>query len=164
MAIKLIAAMSVEGVIGDGEKMLWDLPEDLKHFRKTTKFGTVIMGRKTFESLKGPLDNRVNIVLTRNPPSGENNVEDGVIYVKSLEEAFEEAALLSNSPDVFIIGGGDLYHQTIDMADELIISHVGISVEGSVKFPPIDRSKFRTINTEYYRDAKIPFTVLTYKR
>ncbi|MCE9549224.1 dihydrofolate reductase, partial [Candidatus Nomurabacteria bacterium] len=100
--ISLIAAIGKNNELGKGNTLLWHMPTDMAHFRDTTRGHTVIMGRKTFESLKGPLPKRKNMVVTRD----ENYKKDGIEVVHSLTEAVEKT---KDEEEVFIIGGGELY-------------------------------------------------------
>ena len=111
--VKIIVAMSKNRVIGDSNTLIWHLPEDLKRFRQLTTGNTIVMGRKTYESIGKPLQNRRSIIITRDP---DYSVE-GCEVVNSLEEAL----LLSNS-DCFIIGGGEIYRQSIDIADRIYLT------------------------------------------
>src|ERR1035437_7501180 len=126
MIISLIAAISRNNVIGRDNKLLWNMPADMKHFREKTSGHTVIMGRKTFESIGKPLPNRKNIIITRD----KTYLRHGVDIVNSLEEALQLASLEQGKEfeenqdevEVFIIGGGEIYKQAIDKADKLYIT------------------------------------------
>lgn len=143
--IALIAAVAKNGVIGSKNALPWYLPEDLKHFKKVTTGKTVMMGRKTFESILArlgtPLPNRDNVVVTRNK---EYQVPAGVFVHTNIKDAMHA----HGSADIFVIGGGELYAQTIDLADTLHITHVDKEVEGDVKFPAIDQKKWRLESEE----------------
>ena len=128
--ISIIAAVSKNGVIGVDNKLPWDLPEDLKRFKELTTGNVVIMGRKTYESIGKPLPNRINIVITRN----KDFFVPGVITTNSLESALLKAG---GDKHIFIIGGGEIYKQSIGFADKLYITEVDMEVEGDTKFPTI---------------------------
>jgi dihydrofolate reductase len=154
----IIVAVATNGVIGraNGE-MPWHVKEDFQHFKKTTMNFPIVMGRKSFESLGKPLKGRENIVVTRN--ANLNYDFDDVIIVHSLNEAIEHCKLL-NKEKIFITGGGEIYKQSISLADEMIISHMKFEAEGEVKFPDIDMN-------EWYIDSKDnrdQFEIVTYKR
>ena len=158
MSIIIIVAVATNGVIGraNGE-MPWHVKEDFQHFKKTTIGFPIIMGRKSFESLGKPLKGRENIVVTRN--TNLNYDFDDVLIVHSLNEAIEHCKLL-NKEKIFITGGGQIYKQSISIADEMIISHMKFDAEGEVKFPDIDMN-------EWYIDSKDKrdqFEIVTYKR
>lgn len=128
--ISIIAAVSNNGVIGVDNKLPWDLPEDLKRFKELTTGNVVIMGRKTYESIGKPLPNRINIVITRNK---DFFVPDAIV-TNSLESALLKAG---GDKDIFIIGGGEIYKQSMGFADKLYITEVDMEVEGDTKFPTI---------------------------
>lgn len=132
--LTLVAAVGRNGVIGDGEGMPWRLPEDLAHFKRTTTGGTMLMGRTTFDSIGKALPGRRSIVITRN----RHWHAEGVIVAHSMAEAM----LIAGDTEVFVIGGGDIYGQTIDLADRLVVTEVDQSPEGSVHFPTIDRQRW----------------------
>jgi dihydrofolate reductase len=143
--ISLIAAVASNGTIGDKNNLPWHLPEDLRRFKDLTSGKTVIMGRKTFESifarLGKALPNRTNVVITRQT---EVQVPEGVIVQSSIEDALRSYG----GADVFVIGGGEIYRQTIDLADRLYITHVDKEVPGDTQFPQIDSTKWRVLTTE----------------
>ena len=127
----LIAAVARNGVIGDGEKMPWHLPEDLAHFRRATQGCPVIMGRRTWESLPArfrPLPGRRNVVVTRQTDWSDAGAE----VAHSLDEAL---ARLAEAPRVFVIGGGQLYAQALAQADELVLTEIDADFDGDTCFP-----------------------------
>jgi dihydrofolate reductase len=124
--ISIIAVLSEKDrAIGENDKLLWSIPEDLKRFKLLTSGNPVIMGRKTFESiiryLKKPLPDRINIIVTRNLHF--NYDHDDVIIANSLEQALERARALSPK-EIFIIGGGEIYKQAISFTDQLYLTLV----------------------------------------
>ena len=131
--IALIAAISKNNCIGKNNQLPWSIPEDMKHFKKITKGKTVLMGRKTFESILGylgkPLPNRTNLVITRDP---NYQVPKGAKVCNNLEQAITE------HQDIFVIGGANIYEQTISQANKLYITHVDQQVDGDAFFPNID--------------------------
>jgi dihydrofolate reductase len=158
LRIIIIVAVATNGVIGrtNGE-MPWHVKEDFQHFKKTTMGFPIIMGRKSFESLGKPLNGRENIVVTHNANLNYNF--DDVIIVLSLNEAIEYCKLL-NKEKIFITGGGEIYKQSISIADEMIISHMKFEAEGEVKFPDINMNEWY-INSKDNRDQ---FEIVNYKR
>ena len=158
MRIIIIVAVATNRVIGraNGE-MPWHVKEDFQHFKKTTMNYPIIMGRKSFESLGKPLKGRENIVVTRN--ADLNYDFDAVTIVHSLNEAIEYCKLL-NKEKIFITGGGEIYKQSISIADEMIISHMKFDAEGEVKFPEIDMNEWYIDS----RDNRDQFEIVTYKR
>lgn len=118
--------------IGKENQLLWHLPKDLKHFKNLTSGHPVIMGRKTYQSIGKPLPNRTNIVV-----SGKKDwFEEGILIVGSIKEAIKFAKKIDE--DVFIIGGGTLYEQTLNLADRLEITVVDASLDADTFFPEIN--------------------------
>src|SRR3989344_5041237 len=119
--ISLIAAIGENNELGKKNALLWHMPADMKHFRETTSGHIVVMGRKTFESLNGPLPKRRNIVVTRD----KNYKREGIEIVHSLEEAVNlPRGTLGKEEEVFVIGGADIYKQATTIADRLYITHI----------------------------------------
>jgi len=153
----IIAAVSQNNVIGMGDKVLWHSPEELKHFKKTTVDSPVIMGRKTWEVLGKPLSGRLNIVITR---STEYSIPfREVVIFNSLNQAFDFCRS-SIYEKIFIIGGGEIYSQSINESDEIILSEMNMDAEGDVYFPEIDGTLWVLDSSELYGD----FTVHHYIR
>ncbi len=138
--LTLVAAVGSNGVIGDGAGMPWHLPEDLRHFKQLTTGGTMLMGRRTFESIGGVLPGRRSVVVTRDPAWSI----EGVVVAHSLAEAL----LIAGDTEVFVVGGGDIYAQTIDLATRLEITEVDQAPSASVTFPPIDTQRWREVSRE----------------
>ncbi len=158
--LTIIAAASINNVIGKKNKLIWHISKDLIRFKELTLNHSVIMGRKTFESLPYPLPNRLNIVVTRN--TSYNNEE--IIVCKSIEEALLHC---KNDSQPFIIGGGEIYSQTIDIADKIELTRVYKIYDGDAYFPEIPEEKFKLVNEETNEtngDEKIKYSFLTYKR
>ena len=150
MTISLIVAASENNAIGKNNQLLWKLPNDLKFFKNTTWGFPVIMGRKSFESVKKPLPGRTNIVVTTNP----DWKYETVIRVSNLEEGILKAAE-TNSKQAFIIGGGEIYKQSMGIADVIYITRVHAQLEGDTFFPLIDKSKWPlTSNQDFDADEK----------
>jgi dihydrofolate reductase len=116
--ISLIAAIGKNNELGKGNTLLWKLPADMEHFKKITTLHTVVMGRKTFESIGKPLPNRRNIVITRDANYKKSDVE----VAHSLSEALDKVG--NDKEEVFIIGGAEIYKQTMPIADKLYITHI----------------------------------------
>ena len=131
--ISIIVAKSNNNVIGSNGSIPWNVPKDLKYFKELTEGNTVIMGRKTYESLpkdKKPLPNRINIVITRD----SNFTANGCMVVGSLEEAILK---IDNRKDTFIIGGGEIYKQAINFVDKIYVTEINNEYEGDTYFPKI---------------------------
>ena len=138
----LIAAISSNHCIGDQGKLPWHIPDDLTHFKMLTTGYPVVMGRKTFQSIGRPLPKRHNIVITRDMTFKA----EGILVANTIWGGISAAQMFSRMmklDKVFIIGGGEIYKQTIDFAAELYITHVGMNVRGDAFFPPINTSMFK---------------------
>ncbi|MBI4281579.1 dihydrofolate reductase [Candidatus Uhrbacteria bacterium] len=155
--IALIAAIDQQNCIGKDGTLPWHIPEDLAHFKKLTEGKTVLMGRKTWESLPEkyrPLPNRTNIVITR---QNDYALPAGV----ERYDAVDAALVAHLNEDIMIIGGGEIFTQTIDRADTLYITNVNQTVTACTAFfPPIDL----TLWHETERDDRDGFSFVTYKR
>ena len=136
--ITIIAAIGKNGELGKNNDLIWHLPNDLKRFKKITLGHHVIMGRKTFESLGKPLPNRKTIIITRNT---DFNVDDCTI-VNSLEAALKAAVA---DPNPYILGGAEIYHQAINIADRLDLTLVDANFEADAFFPKIDASRWKKL-------------------
>lgn len=153
MIISLIAAASTNNVIGKDNKLLWHLPNDMKFFRNTTWGLPVVMGRKTYDALAGePLPGRFNFVITRN--GGWDPHNDKVKVVSSLESAIE-GARETDCKETFVIGGGEIYEQSMSIANKIYLTRVHTVVEGDAFFPVIDESVWLlTSNLDFPVDEK----------
>ena len=127
--IALVVAVADNGIIGRDNALPWHLPTDLAHFRRLTLDKTILMGRRTWESLPGPLPRRRHLVLSRDP--GFQAV--GCTRVDSLETAINAAA---GEPELMIIGGATLYAAALPLADRLYLTQVHAQMEGDTRFPP----------------------------
>ncbi|MBN2288654.1 MAG: dihydrofolate reductase [Candidatus Glassbacteria bacterium] len=157
MVVSLIAAMSLNRVIASQDRIPWDLPEDRKRFREITGGYPVVLGRKTFESMEGPLPGRKNIVLTRRPGLSF----PGCTMAADLESALYEHA--GDPPEVFVCGGGQVYRQAVPLAHKIYLTTLLREVEGDVFFPEIPGDEF---SRTYYEEipAADPFSFAVYER
>ncbi len=142
--VTIIAAVSDNYVLGKNNQLIWHLPEDLKRFKRITAGHSVIMGRKTFESLKGPLPKRRNIIVTRNKNYKVANCE----VVHSLEEALKMTQADENP---FILGGAQIYEQALDFADFIDLTWVHHNFDGDAFFPKIDHNIWIEIEREEHK-------------
>ena len=154
--IKIIVAMSKNRVIGDSNKLIWNLPADLKRFKEITTGHPIIMGRKTYESIGRPLPNRRNIIITR-----DESYSVDCEVVNSIEEA-----LLLCGDDCFIIGGGEIYRQSIDIADKIYLTLVDEEFEGDTHFPKITSEWYisNRIDRESDEKNKYNYSFIEYER
>ncbi|MGF1527422.1 MAG: dihydrofolate reductase [Candidatus Competibacterales bacterium] len=138
--ITLIAALDRGSVIGSSGRMPWHLPDDLAFFKAKTKGRPVIMGRRTLESIGRPLPGRHNIVITR------RGVEmEGVTVCRDVDAALNEAKRAPGGDEIMVIGGGEVYRQTLDLAETLYLTHVVANRRGEVYFPPLDRGLWQPV-------------------
>ena len=137
----LVAAVAANGIIGAKGKLPWHLPEDLKHFKRVTLGHPVIMGRKTWESLKGPLPGRENIVITRQG----GYQASGAAVASSLGAAL---ALCAGESVVCVIGGEQIFKDALPLAAGLIMTEIKQDFAGDARFPDYDRSQWREAQRE----------------
>lgn len=160
--ISIIAAVADNYAIGKANKLIWHLPADLKHFKQLTTGHTVVMGKRTFESLpNGPLPNRKNVVLTS---ILSESIQDGYFEAESLEEALD---LCEHEEEIFIIGGSTVYKQSIDKADKLYITWVHDDFQADAFFPEIDFSQWKeTAREDHEPDDKnaYRYSFVTYEK
>ena len=142
-AISLIAAIADNGVIGRDNELPWHLPDDFRHFKRTTKGHHVLMGRLTWESLpKRPLPKRVNLVLS----SQRDYVAEGASVVHSLSQALE-LAKAAGETELFVIGGARVYAEALPLARRLYITRVHARPEGDASFPSFDLDGWRVVES-----------------
>ncbi len=146
MRIIIISAIAKNNVIGKSNgEMPWHVKEEFQHFKQTTLGSTVIMGRKTFETLGKPLKGRENIIVTRN-----KNFKVDFDHTK-LTHSLEDAIKYCNSKNyekVFIIGGGEIFKQALPIANEMILSFMKFEAEGDVNFPEIKNGDWQIVSSE----------------
>jgi len=154
MLISLVVAASTNNVIGKNSRLLWHLPNDLKYFKNTTWAMPVVMGRKTFEAVGKPLNGRTNIVITRN---NDWNVP-GITKVGDVEGA-KQAAATTDAKEMYIIGGGEIYDQTLPLADKIYLTRVHTILEGDTFFPTIETTNWKLVsNIDFPTDEKHAFS------
>ena len=136
MKLVIIAAIAPDGTIGHQGRLPWHLLEDLQHFKAVTMSHTIIMGRKTYDSIGKPLSGRRNIVLTRGPTI------PGVECFPSLAAALKAC----DDTTIFIIGGAEVYRQALPLANTLLLTHVHRDAHGDTKFPDYDRTQWREVS------------------
>ena len=150
MIVSLVVAAAENNVIGKNNQLLWHLPNDLKFFKNTTWGMVVIMGRKTFESVNKPLPGRINIVITRQT----NWTAEGVVTATDLNDALKKARE-TNCKEIFVIGGGEIYKQSMEVANKIYITRVHATLDGDTFFPAIDENNWElTSNEDFEADAK----------
>jgi dihydrofolate reductase len=154
MKLSIIVATSLNHAIGKNNQLLWHLPADLKFFKTTTMGCPVVMGRKTFQSIGRTLPGRKNVVITRDKNFNSDNQFD-ILVVSSLDEALVK---LHAENEVFIIGGGEIYKQSMDSVDTIYLTLVHTVIDGDVYFSEIDKTKFDLVWEEkHLADEKNKF-------
>jgi len=160
MNISIVVAISENNAIGKNNQLLWHLPADLKHFKDLTSGNTIIMGRKTYDSIGRPLPNRRNIVITRQP-----GLEiEGIEVVNSLQEAI---SLCATAKEVFIIGGAEIYKSALALTDIIYLTTVHETYDADVFFPELKVEDWITTHQEYHAaDEKnsVAYTFSTLER
>lgn len=159
--ITIVAAIGNNNALGKDNQLLWRLPKDLKHFKELTENHPIVMGRKTYESIGKALPNRTNIVVSRK----ENWFQEGILIVSTLKEALKFAKKIDEN--IFVIGGGEIYKQTVDLADKLEITQVKGDFEADTFFPKIDPKIWKMTDEQCHeKDEKNEhvFCFQTYER
>ncbi|MFA1643628.1 dihydrofolate reductase [Chryseomicrobium imtechense] len=156
MIISLIAAISSNYVIGKDKDIPWKIPGEQVRFKNLTMGKTVIMGRKTFDSIGQPLPNRKTIIISKS----KNIIHDNCLTVESLESAFN---LLKQEDEIFIAGGGEIYKKSLPFADRIYLTVIDKEYEGNIFFPMFNKDKFE-ITYQKKIEGIIPYTYFTYER
>lgn len=160
MTISMIAAMSLNGVIGRSGGLPWRLSSDLKRFKQRTMGHHLLVGRKTFEAIGRPLPGRTTIVISRAKPG----VPSGVLTAQSFEEALE---LARRDNEVFVAGGGQIYALALERTSRMYLTLVHAEVEGDTYFPKYDESRWKLVEREDHaadEANEYPFSFLTFDR
>ena len=144
-SITLIVATERQRGIGINNTLPWRLPEDLAFFKRTTTGHTIIMGRKTFDSIGRPLPNRRNVVVTRNP----GWTHAGVEVVGSLQQA----AAVAGEGEAFVIGGAEIYQQALPLAQKLVVTEIDADITCDAFFPAIDPAHWQEVSRETHHAA-----------
>lgn len=153
MTKSIIVAKAENNVIGKDNDLIWHMPADLKHFKSTTTGHYIIMGRKTFEAMKGPLPGRTSIVITRN----KNYKAAGCIIVGNLQEAFD-IGNENKQEEVFVLGGGEIYKVAMEHCDKIYLTEIKATFDGDTYFPEINKKKWKeTSREDHNADEKNPY-------
>ena len=148
MKITLVAAIASNNVIGKENSLPWNIPEDLKRFKQMTSGHTILMGRKTFDSIGRPLPNRQNIVMTKD----KNFEQEGIKVINDFDEALE--LIKESNEDIFVIGGSKIYVLFEPVANSLAITRILIDFEGDAFFPDINWDLWQIEKEENFFDEK----------
>lgn len=146
--ISIIVAVAENGVIGKDNQLLWRLSDDLKQFKALTSGHAIIMGRKTFDSIGKPLPNRTNIVITRQSKVSDDTA---VLVADSIERAIEMAKKLKGNDEIFIIGGGNIYEQSLAITDKVYLTEVKTTIDGDTYFPALSEDEWEEISRKPYQ-------------
>jgi len=162
----LILAVAQNGVIGKGNGLPWDIPAEMKYFMRTTLGKPVIMGRKTFETMPGPLPRRTNIIITRD----KNYARDGIVVAHTLEEALRQADAIARrdgAGEIMVAGGAEIYRLALPVADKLYFTRINIDAEGDAHFDDIDWWQWRLESQQDFpaQDAATPgYSLMVWQR
>jgi len=159
MIVAIIVAIGENNAIGKNNQLLWHMPNDLKHFKDVTSGRTIIMGRKTFDSVGKPLPKRRNIVVTR-----QDITIPGCEVVKSIEDGL---ALCKGEDEVFIGGGAEIYKLAMHLTDRIYLTIIHKSFDADTFFPEIERKEWKEVSREDYQpDEKnlLPYSFITLER
>jgi dihydrofolate reductase len=158
--ITIIAAVAENNALGKNNDLLWHLPNDFKRFKELTSGHYIIMGRKTFESFPKPLPNRTHVIISRQ----KSFALEGCLVVDSIEKAISKCPV---NEDLFIIGGGEIYKQSINLADKLDITKVHENFDAEIFFPEIDMNIWKLDSEEFHskdEKHKYDFSFLSYSK
>jgi dihydrofolate reductase len=165
MILSHVVAVSENNAIGVKNDLPWSIPEDLKFFKEKTLNSVIIMGRKTYESIGRPLPKRTTIVISKT--SKVSDYPAGVLVAPSIPAAIELAqplALKNNQEEVFIVGGGEIYRQSLDLVDKVYLTRVHLSVEADAYYPEISNINFKINSEKPSKDDKYAYTFYEYER
>jgi dihydrofolate reductase len=165
MIISHIVAASENNAIGVKNGLPWNIPEDLKFFKDKTLNSIMIMGRKTYESIGRPLPKRVTIVVSKTSKPGD--YPEGVLLAESIEAAIEIAkkvALDKNKQEIFIVGGGEIYKQSLNLVDKVYLTKIHLRVEADAYYPEILDKDFKMVLERPAKDDNYSYTFYEYIR
>ena len=160
-----VVAMDQQRCIGKANDLPWHISADLKHFKEITQGGVVVMGRKTLESMGRALPKRVNWVITRDPHWSFEGTKVAYGIEEALNQAVADVQASEKPESIFIIGGGEIFKQTMQIADRLELTHVELDVQGDAYYPEIP-AEFKKVSSEKQQDEKtgIAFEFATYTK
>lgn len=163
MIVSQIVAMAENRIIGRQGGMPWHIPEDFKFFKSTTMGHAMIMGRKTWDSIGRTLPGRLTIVVTRQPAS---TLPETVVIKPSIEEAIHYCKTHKNQwgDECFIVGGGEIYRQSMHLTDRIYLTLIHKSVDGDTSYPDLPAGQFHQTSSEPHLDAPTPFTFTRWDR
>ncbi len=165
MILSHIVAASDNNAIGVKNDLPWSIPEDLKFFKEKTLNSVIIMGRKTYESIGRPLPKRTTIVISKTSKMGD--YPEGVLMASSIPEAIKLANTVAESKaieEVFIVGGGEIYKQSLNLVDKVYLTKVHTNVEADAYYPTLSDKEFKIIDQRPSEDDKYKYTFYEYVR
>lgn len=165
MILSHVVAVSENNAIGVKNDLPWSIPEDLKFFKDKTLNSVMIMGRKTYESIGRPLPKRTTIVISTTAKAGD--YPDGVLVAPSIPAAIEMAIPVAkdkSQTEVFIVGGGEIYRQSLDLVDKVYLTRVHLTVEADAFYPEISEKDFTIKSEKPSKDDKHTYTFYEYER
>lgn len=157
--LSIIVALSENYAIGYTNKLLWHIPEDLKRFKKITYGKTIIMGRKTFESLPNVLINRKHIIITRNPNYNIKN--ENVLIVHNINDVLKYE---HSKEEYFVIGGGEIYTQLLPYCTKLYLTKIAYPKKGDTYFPKFNTDDYNIIEYEKHNQNNIEYSFITLEK
>lgn len=160
MKISIIVAVSKNNVIGQGKKLLWHIPEDMKHFKEITTGHHILMGKTTYESIGRLLPGRVTLILSSNK---DYKVPEGAHVFENEKDAVE-FAMQNGEKELMIIGGGSIYRLFLPIADKIYLTKVLKEFKGDVTFPEINTDDWKEISKEVYQESDPPFEFIELER
>lgn len=160
-----VVAMDQQRCIGKNNDLPWHISADLKHFKEITQGGVVVMGRKTLESMGRTLQKRVNWVITRDTDWSFEGTKVAYSIEDALAQAVADVKASEKPESIFVIGGGEIFKQTMNIADRLELTHVELDVQGDAYYPEIP-AEFKKVASEQHIDDKtgIAFKFATYRK
>lgn len=165
MILSHIVAVSNNHGIGVSNDLPWNIPEDLKFFKDKTLNSVMIMGRKTYDSIGRPLPKRTTIVVSRT--ATEKDFASGVYVCKSIDEAVELAKKLAKEKalkEIFIVGGGEIYKQSLNLVDKVYLTKIDTEVKADAYYPEINKENFKIVSERPSKDDKYSYTFYEYER
>lgn len=163
MTLSHIVAAAENDVIGVNNDLPWDIPEDMKFFKDKTKGRAMIMGRKTYESVGHPLPHRLSIIVTRQKDYKVDNPNAVVKPDLATAIEFAKTQVSKWGDEIFIIGGGEIFKESMDMVDVIYLTRIHKTYDGDIKYPKVDSKKFELVE-QRDREEPVPFSFLTYSR
>jgi dihydrofolate reductase len=159
MSLNLIVAVSENNIIGNGPEIPWRAKGEQKIFKELTMGSTLIMGRKTFESIGKPLPGRMTVIVTRQ----NDYTHEGCMIANTIEEGISLAVAADCDGEIFIAGGAEIYNQSLTLATDLHLTTIHIEAEGNIFFPEVDLNNYNLLEEKSY-ESNINYTYRHYRK